>query len=143
MSRSLLIICLLFAFLQCKNEDIEPLQNISSIVGKWRVVEYWRTSGDSTITQTVSKEKSWVYEIRSDGIILNENGNKPCCLPPKYFLNGKEFEPKPAKKVELDPICALSLCATCPELRITQTSPDSITIETCPGYATVFIRENI
>jgi hypothetical protein len=143
MTRLLLSILIILAFAGCRKENNPiPLEEIASIVGKWRVVEYRQVRGDSTTTQQVPKQNSWVYEFRYDGVVLNENGYVPCCLPSLYFLNGNEFKPKPAKPAELDPSCAYSLCAACPEMKITQTSPDSLTIETCQGSFTTFARED-
>jgi hypothetical protein len=98
MIRLLLSILILLALAGCKKEeDPTPLREIASIVGKWHAVEYRQTRGDSTITQLVAKQNAWVYEFRVDGVILNKNGYKPCCLPSTYFLNGNEFKPNPSK----------------------------------------------
>jgi len=141
MKRLPLLLLALFAFLQCKKENRDPMPGIASIVGKWRIVENRQTLGDSIVTEAVPKVNSYVYEFRFDGVLLNSSGYVPCCLPSHYFLNGKAFVPAPATPVELDPICAYSLCAACPEMKLTQTSPDSLAIETCAGSARVFIRE--
>lgn len=141
MKRFLHLTLILFAFTQCKKENRDPLPEIASIVGKWRVVENIQTRGDSVITDPVAKAQSYVYEFRYDGVLLNAGGYVPCCLPSKYSLNGTPFVPNPATPVELDPVCAYSLCAVCPEMKLTQTSPDSLVMTTCPGSARVFVRE--
>lgn len=142
MTRLLLSLLVLIAFAGCKKEnDPAPLHEIASIVGKWRAVESRQTLGDSTTTRPVPKQNSWIYEFRFDGVLLNANGYVPCCLPSQYYLNGNAFKPKPAIPTELDPSCAYSLCAACPEMNVTQTSPDSLVIETCKGSFTTFARE--
>jgi len=143
MTRQSLIIIILLTVIGCKKENETPLPEITSIVGKWRATEYRQTIGDSTTIQPLSRVNSWTYEFRSDGIILNKNGKIPCCLPLEYFLNGKQFWPKPVIPAELDPVCAYSLCAACPEMQITQTSSDSLRIETCKGSFTSFVREAV
>ncbi len=136
-----LYVLVLFAFVQCKKENRDPLPEVASIVGKWRIVEYKQIRDDSTVTQKVSNADSYLYEIRYDGVLLNEAGYVPCCLPVEYSLNGKAFTPKPATALELDPVCSYSLCAPCPEMKLTLISPDRLTMETCTGYFSTFTRE--
>ncbi|MCE6988639.1 hypothetical protein [Dyadobacter sp. CY323] len=142
MTRFLLSILILLAFAGCRKENNPiPLREITPIVGKWRVIDQRQVRGDSTIIEPVPKQNSWVYEFRYDGVLLNESGYVPCCLPSQYFLNGREFKPKPDKPAVLDPACAYSLCAACPELNVTQTHPDTLFIETCKGNFKTFVRE--
>ncbi|MGN7888304.1 hypothetical protein [Dyadobacter sp. 22481] len=136
-----LFILALFVFVQCKKENRDPAPEVISIVGKWRVVEYKQIYGDSTVTQPVAQASSHVYEIRYDGVLLNGNGYVPCCIPSSYSLNGTAFVPKPAKPVELDPICSYALCRGCPEMKLTQTAPDSLVMETCEGSLSILVRE--
>jgi hypothetical protein len=143
MTKSRLFILMLLTFAGCKKENNPvPSPEVASIVGKWRAVEYRQSRGDSTITQPLTEENSWVYEFRFDGVVLNERGYVPCCLPSIYYLNGKEFRPDRTVPAELDPSCAYSLCVACPEMKITQTSPDSLTIENCKNYFTTFVRKD-
>ncbi len=136
-----LFILALFVFVQCKKENRDPAPEITSIVGKWRIVEYRQTSGDSIVTRPVLRANSYIYEFRYDGVLLNGNGYVPCCLPSEYSLNGTAFVPKPTAPVELDPICATSLCGICPDIKLTQTAPDSLVMEACGGALGVFVRE--
>jgi hypothetical protein len=142
MTRLSLFVLFLFVLTECKREDPEPLAEVESIVGKWRAVQTTQTLGDSTTTQSVPNANAWVYEFRFDGVLLNKNGNRPCCIPSIFLLNGNEFKPSPSIPVELDPSCDYALCASCPEMNITQTSPDTIRIETCKGAFTTFAKEN-
>jgi hypothetical protein len=141
MNRFSLLVLILLAFSQCKKDDPEPFPEIALIVGKWRVVSYSRTVGDSLITSPVSKENSSIYEFRFDGVLLNEKGNMPCCLPQKYIFNGNVFEAKPHAPVLPDPSCIYVDCAPCPEMKITRPMADSLLIETCEGFYTSLVRE--
>jgi len=129
---------------QCREDkkvDPEPLPKIASIVGKWRVIAYTQTLGDSLITDSVAKENSYLYVFRFDGVLVNEKGYMPCCLPQKYFLNGSLFEAKPLAPAEFDPSCEYVYCAGCPEMRITRPTAVSLLIETCKGSYISLVQE--
>ncbi|KAA6438334.1 hypothetical protein FEM33_16700 [Dyadobacter flavalbus] len=139
-----LFILIFLAFVQCRESrkaDPEPLPEIAAIAGKWRVIGYSRASGDSLITDTVARENAVFYMFRYDGVLVNEKGFRPCCLPQNYFLNGKFFEAKPLKPVEFDPACQNVYCAGCPEMAITTPAADNLLIETCKGTYTSLVRE--
>jgi len=144
MSKLSLVFLVLLAFLQCRKNnkaDPEPLPEIASIVGKWRIVAQIQTVGDSLITNPVAEENASLYVFRFDGILVNEKGNMFCCLPQNYFLNGNLFESKPLVPVEYDPGCKYVDCAGCPEMTIIQSTSDSLLIETCKGSYTSLVRQ--
>lgn len=140
----LYFVLIVLAFVQCRenrNVDPVPLPEIASIAGKWRVVAYSQALGDSMITDTVARENAAFYVFRYDGVLVNENGYMPCCLPRNYFLNGNFFEATPLKPVEYDPGCQYVYCAGCPEMTITTPTADNLLIETCQGTFTSLVRE--
>lgn len=144
MSKLSLVFLVLLVFLQCRKDDKvdpEPIPEIASIVGKWRVTNYIQTVGDSLFTSPVAKENSLLFVFRFDGVLVNENGYMPCCLPQKYFLNGNLFEAKPLAPVEYDPGCKYVDCAGCAEMTIKRPTADSLLIETCKGSYTTLVRE--
>lgn len=133
---------LLLVFTQCKKkEDPEPLPEIASIAGKWRVTAYSQTEGDSLVTTPASDGQPTIYQFRFDGAFLNENGYMPCCLSQKFTLNGQPFEQKPLAPVYVDPSCSLVYCMPCPEMIITTPIADVIMIETCKGNFMTLVRE--
>ncbi|MCF0072837.1 hypothetical protein LZD49_20320 [Dyadobacter sp. CY261] len=141
MNKVSLFILVLIAFGQCKTNDLEPVPEIASIVGKWKVTAYSRTVGDSLITESVLKDETIIMVIRHDGVIADEQGRQRCCSPSKYLFNGKEFIPKPAATV--DPAdCSLVLCNPCMEMKITtpMSDPNVLAIE-CDGSYTWYVRE--
>ncbi|GGB96508.1 hypothetical protein [Dyadobacter sediminis] len=143
MKKTLFILTFL-AFVQCRESrkvDPEPLPEIASIAGKWRVIAYSRASGDSLITDTVTTENAAFYVFRYDGVLVNENGYRPCCLPQNYFLNENFFEAKPLKPVESDPACQYVYCGGCPEMTLTTPTADNLLMETCKGTYTSLVRE--
>jgi len=143
MKKLITFVLLLTVFTQCKKrEDPEPLPEIASIVGKWRVTAYSHIAGDSLVTTPASDGQATIYQFRFDGAFLDENGYMPCCLPQKFTLNGQPFEQKPLAPVKLDPICSSVYCITCPEMKITTPIADVIMIETCKGNFMTLAREN-
>ncbi|QRR02482.1 hypothetical protein [Dyadobacter sandarakinus] len=141
MTRLLTSVLFLIALTACKKDSIAPVEEIAAIVGKWRIVKQQYNIADSTVTEAVPRGSSWVYVFRADGVLVNENGYKPCCIPEQYSLNGKEFKPEPANPAIFDPFCANVYCVSCPEMSITHTTPDTLVIETCSKDFKTFVRE--
>jgi len=137
MNRIVLLVLLLFAFTNCKRDERDPISSFAGIAGTWRPIEH--ISPDS-VTVPVTNADSNIVIFRFDGVMLNKNGYKPCCAPTSYTVNGIFMEVKPLIPVELDPICALVNCGSCPDFRIINSKPDELTTY-CEGYSTRFIRE--
>ncbi|MCE7060300.1 hypothetical protein [Dyadobacter sp. CY343] len=143
MNKLLLILLVLIGFSQCKKDNPapEPLPEVASIVGKWRVIAYGRTVGDSLVTEPVPAGERTVYEFRYDGMLLNEKGYLPCCISQRLVIDGKLFVPKPLGPVESDPSCIFLDCAPCPQVSITRPTADNLLIEPCTGIFMTLARE--
>ncbi|TLU90310.1 hypothetical protein [Dyadobacter sediminis] len=137
MNRIVLFVLLLFAFTNCKKDERDPISSFANIAGTWRPIEH--TSPDS-VTVPVTNAESNIVVFRFDGVMLNKNGYLPCCAPTSYTVNGISMQVKPLIPVELDPICALVNCASCPNFRIVKNKPNELTTY-CGEYSTRFVRE--
>jgi hypothetical protein len=143
MNKLLLILLVLFGFSQCKKDNPapEPLPEVASIVGKWRVIAYGRTVGDSLVTTPAAAGDKEIYEIRFDGMFLNEKGFLPCCMSQKLVIDGQVFVPKPLAPVKSDPGCMFLDCMPCPQIKITRPVADNLLIEPCTGLFLTLARE--
>lgn len=141
MNKIALFVLALVAFGQCKKSDLEPVPEIASIVGKWKVTAYSQAVGDSLITKPVPEGESMAMVIRHDGVIADGQGRQGCCSPRKYSFNGKEFIPKPAATVDPSD-CSLVLCKGCPDMQITTPMSDpNVLLVACSGTYTWYARE--
>ncbi|WAC14678.1 hypothetical protein [Dyadobacter pollutisoli] len=136
----LVIAMMLAACKKDRNDD--PLPEIASIAGKWRMTEVEKTENGKTSWYPVVYYDSPVYiTFRFDGVILDNNGLPYCCGPDSLKINGVPFEIVPKADLPANPSCAFVDCATCPTWEITQ-SGDEMIVGACttfPKYK--YVRE--
>ncbi|MFB9292893.1 hypothetical protein [Persicitalea jodogahamensis] len=137
MNRFIQFVCLVFAFSFCKTQN-DPLPEVANIVGKWLLVESAYTRNDSTITEQVPGKDAHTIAFRYDGVLLDRDGQRSCCGPSSYFLNGILFEVKTNEV--LPGKCAAVSCLACPRWELVQQG-DSLTITACQDVRLRYIRQ--
>ncbi len=137
MDRFILFVFLVFAFSFCKSKN-EPQPEVANIVGKWLLVETIHTQNDSTIVEQVSGEQAYTIAFRYDGVLLDRDGQRSCCGPSSYFLNGILFRIKTNEV--LPGYCATVLCMVCPQWEMIQQG-DSLTITACQDVKSKYVRQ--
>jgi hypothetical protein len=142
MARIVLLMSFVVVLACCKNsKGPDPLPEVAGIVGKWRMTENIVVRGDSTVVETLSKENAYVVGFRFDGTATNERGQRLCCEPSSYILNGVPFVIKTIGTPPAgDPGCASVRCAGCAEWILTQKG-DHLTIESCYSMKANYVRE--
>jgi len=117
------IICVFV--LGCKKDKAEPISEIKTIVGKWRLDAYERTINGQTTWEKVANEPSYL-SFRFDGVILDSNGLPACCAPASYNLNGVKFTIVPKADLPENKQCYLVDCIGCPSWDIGQTGDEMV-----------------
>lgn len=110
----------------CKKESREAAPEMDKLVGKWKGAAYQTVENGEVVWKEWHAEEEGYLEFRSDGILLDEKGLPPCCLPRRYNIDGKRFEAIPTAPVEDNPLCYLVDCASCSELNIEWVGADRI-----------------
>jgi hypothetical protein len=109
--RALLFLLMLTAVLfSCKKDKIIPDAAIESIVGKWRLKAYEQDVNGVKSWVNVPDSASYTLGFRFDGVILDHSGLPACCVPDRYYVNEALFKVVPQAKLDVNPICAYSLC---------------------------------
>ena len=141
MKKLLFFICLYIFVLGCKNERTEPLPEIKTIVGKWRLEAYERTENGQTTWEKVSGNEPSYLSFRFDGVILDSKGLPACCTPPAYKLNGTTFTVVPKADLPENKQCYLVDCIGCASWDIEQDG-DEMIISICKiGSRARYVRQ--
>jgi len=132
---------ILYAFLLpilligCKKDDFEPTAQIKDLVGKWRMVAMETTVNGQKIWENASETRESYVVFRFDGVILNENGDQPCCTPGSLIVNGVPFTIKPLAPISSE--CISASCVLIPYWNLQQTAD---TLIVTPGAKLAYHR---
>ena len=144
MKRFLYALLLPILLVGCKKDDFEPTAQIKDLVGNWRLVATETTVNGQKVWENASETRESYLVFRFDGVILKENGNRPCCAPGSLIVNGVPFTIKPLAPVPmLDSECINVLCVAMPNL-ILQLKGDTLIVTPGIGnshYRARYIRE--
>ncbi|MPR33737.1 hypothetical protein [Salmonirosea aquatica] len=141
MKRYLYILAIPLFLLNCKKDEVpDPLPTIKELVGRWRLVATETTVDGEKVWESATA--SYYLIFRFDGVILNENGNRPCCTPGSLIVNGVPFTIKPLAPVSSE-FCGNVSCLYMPNLILQQNADTLIVtpgIEN-PHYRSRYLRE--
>lgn len=143
MKRILYALLLPILLVGCKKDDFEPTALIKDLVGKWRLVAMETTVNGQKVWENASETRESYLVFRFDGVILKENGNRPCCAPGSLLVNGVPFTIKPLAPVPMLDGCINVLCSYIPNL-ILQQNADTLIVTPMienPPYRSRYIRE--
>jgi hypothetical protein len=138
-------IALLFLLIFCTNSCFMDLDRynfsdkLQLIVGKWKAVSYTSTkTGKTTFTPPTNVH---TFEVRYDGVALDETGKRLCCVGLDYIqnINGKVYYVKITEPIPENPRCNLVGCGRFCSPRWTVTE-DSLFSEGCYDYNTKYVR---
>lgn len=141
MKQIFIFVLLVLTFSGCKKEENQdPLPEIKTIVGKWRLDAYERIVNGEKVWEKVTGEPSYL-SFRFDGVILGKDGLPTCCAPTSFTLNGILFNIVPKAKLPENPQCALVDCYSCPIWEMEQ-NEDQLILSYCIGPSRArYIRE--
>ena len=105
----LILLLFLVSLLGCKEKSLSP-EELQPLIGKWRLSAVQSNGKD---WEYVTQSGQHQFEIRYDGVILDQNGLPTCCAPKFLKVNGKLFTIEPKESLPNNPSCALIKCAAC------------------------------
>ena len=114
MKTSLFLLMLTAVLFSCKKDEIIPDRAIENIVGKWRLRAYEQEVNGVKSWANVPDSASYTLGFRFDGVILDHSGLPACCVPDRYYVNETLFKVVPKAKLDVNPVCAFSLCMANP-----------------------------
>lgn len=115
MRASLFLLMLTAVLFSCKKDEIIPDPAIENIVGKWRLKAYEQEVNGVKSWSNVPDSASYTLGFRFDGVILDHSGLPACCVPDRYYVNEMLFKVVPKAKLDVNPVCAFSLCMANPD----------------------------
>lgn len=141
--KNLLLILMIIGTTSCfldldRFQFLEELQ-AQAIVGKWKMVSY--TSEKTGKTTILNTSNLYTFEVRYDGVSLEANGRRMCCVSLSYMqnVNGKIYYIKNAEPIPDNPDCNLVDCASPCSPRWTVTE-DSLFSEGCYYFKAKYVR---
>jgi hypothetical protein len=109
--KAILALIVLVSLLGCSEKHLSP-EEIQPLVGRWRL-DAIEPSGEGKQWEIVPVQNAYYFQVRYDGVILDDNGLPACCAPQYLKMNQKLFEIAPKEPLALNPQCALVLCLAC------------------------------
>jgi hypothetical protein len=140
--KNILLVLMIFCTTSCFL-DLERYQfadEPQAIVGKWKMVSYTSTkTGKTTVINDTSNTHT--FEVRYDGVALDDNGKRMCCVGLDYIqnINGKIYYVKSAEPIPENPRCNLVGCGRTCSPRWTVTG-DSLFSEGCYNFNNRYVR---
>jgi hypothetical protein len=133
----LMVICITSCFLDL--DRFQFLDEPQAIVGKWKMVSY--TPDKTRKTVIVNSSNSHTFEVRYDGVSLETNGKRMCCVNLSYMqnINGKIYYIKNAEPIPDNSDCNLVDCGSSCSPRWIVTA-DSLFSEGCYNTKYKYVR---
>jgi hypothetical protein len=114
MRASLFLLMLMAVLFSCKKDEMTTYTAIENIVGKWRLKAQEQEVNGVKAWVNVPDSTAYVVGFRFDGVILDNSGLPACCVPDRYYVNETLFKVVPKAKLDVNPVCAFSLCMANP-----------------------------
>lgn len=96
--------------ISCSKDKNNPTTQITKVAGKWVLIETEEMVNGQKVWVKIDSKNSYTLEMTPTGVLLNEDGYRPCCSPNKITLNGIKYI-VPISGYEADPSCILVSCA--------------------------------
>ncbi|MFN8345455.1 MAG: hypothetical protein U0X91_10650 [Spirosomataceae bacterium] len=126
--KNILLLLFLMGLFSCKEQHLSP-EEIQPLVGRWRL-DAIDPSGQGSQWESVPLKNAYYFQVRYDGVILEDNGLPACCAPKYLKLNQKLFTIEPKEALTANPQCALVLCLACDTWNIELTG-DTLIVSYC------------
>jgi hypothetical protein len=114
MKKLLFLLVLMNMLSNCKKDNTDPSPVIENIVGKWRIEANEQEVNGVNVWVNVPDSTAYSISFRFDGVILDNSGLPACCVPDRYYVNEVLFKVIPKAKLDVNPVCAYSLCIADP-----------------------------
>ena len=133
MIKQLIFIALFLAAITgCKKDKADPVAKIEGIFGRWRATETEESQNGKKVWQTVGN--AWFINFRTDGTVVDENGNPACCPPEILTIDGVTIKLPPATYS-----CISVRCSRCINMRVEQRG-NQIIVTMCNSPRVKYIR---
>ncbi|NBB18089.1 hypothetical protein GVN20_01870 [Runella sp. CRIBMP] len=127
--KNLLLLVFLVGMVGCREKALSP-EELQPLVGKWRLSAVQPTGKNEW--EDVTQSSQYQFEIRYDGVILDQNSLPACCAPKYLSVNGKTFTIVPKESLPNNPQCALVSCLACDTWNM-DLQGDKLIVSYCEG----------
>ncbi len=140
MKKDVSILLLIFSasvFLGCEKRELSS-EEIRPLVGRWNL-EAVESNETTNEWKPIIAEQSDAFQIRYDGVILNEEGLGICCSPKSLTFNQRVFVIRQKEAIPPNPLCSLVDCAVCETWNF-DLKNDTLIVSFCLGGRSRFVK---
>ncbi|GAA4442010.1 hypothetical protein GCM10023091_28080 [Ravibacter arvi] len=116
----------------CRKKEVD--HETAPFAGVWRLTSVWDSTaeGGNAWRNPAESDHFDRFVFRSDGVLVDEEGEPLCCVPNVYLVDGARFTVVPDQK-QTAPRCAHIDCITCEYWTLTR-SENTLEVSGCEQH---------